>query len=65
MKEIKIAMINRGMNYKQLAAATGLSYASLMYLMNGQKKPNWSTIRKIQKALSLSPEEVGRIFFSN
>ena len=56
---LKIARIKKGLNQKELAEIAGVSRHQIVSLENGRSKnPNLETIKKISKALDVSPLEL-------
>ena len=60
--ELKIAMIRKGMNQKQLAKAAGIGEANLSHYIKGQRGMLMTTVSKIAKALDLTDEQIVEIF---
>ena len=63
--EIKARMAQAGCKTMvSFAAKTGIQRLTLSNFFNGLK-PSFDFICKVQAALELTPEDVGRIFFDN
>ena len=59
-RAIKTARTERGLERKELAAATSLSYAYLSDIESGRRRPSSSAIFEIADALGMSPSELMR-----
>jgi transcriptional regulator with XRE-family HTH domain len=59
-RAIKTARTERGIERKELAAATGLSYAYLSDIESGRRRPSSKAIFAIAQALDMSPSELMR-----
>lgn len=57
-RAIKTARTERGLERKDLAAATSLSYAYLSDIESGRRRPSSSAILEIADALGMSPSEL-------
>lgn len=59
-RAIKTARTERGIERKELAAATGLSYAYLSDIESGRRRPSSKAIFAIADALGMSPSQLMR-----
>ena len=59
-RAIKTARTERGIERKELAAATGLSYAYLSDIESGRRRPSSTAIFAIAEALDMSPSQLMR-----
>lgn len=59
-RAIKTARTERGLERKELAAATGLSYAYLSDIESGRRRPSSKAIFAIAQALDMSPSQLMR-----
>ena len=57
-RAIKTARAERGIERKDLAAATSLSYAYLSDIESGRRRPSSSAIFEIARALEMNPSEL-------
>jgi transcriptional regulator with XRE-family HTH domain len=57
-RAIKTARAERGLERKDLAAATSLSYAYLSDIESGRRRPSSSAIFEIARALEMNPSEL-------
>lgn len=63
-QEFRKAMIDAGINtIVELAAVSEVDRNTIGAILNDKAKPSASVIEKLAKALSLSGEDIGRIFF--
>ena len=64
-QELRKVMIDANINtIVGLADASGVDRNTISAILNDKAKPSASVIEKIAVALSLSGEDIGRIFFS-
>ena len=57
-RAIKTARAERGIERKELAAATSLSYAYLSDIESGRRRPSSSAIFEISRALEMNPSDL-------
>lgn len=48
----------RMLNQQQLAEAAGLTKSTISRLESGYHKPHWETVRKLARALGVTPDEL-------
>ena len=53
-EDLRALMIERGINQKELAMATGLTEAAISYYLSGKRLPNIKSINAINKALGVT-----------
>ena len=61
-KKLKLKMVEQDFNITTLASKAGTSRTTLSNFFNG-KNPSYELMKKLSKALSLTQEEAGSIFF--
>ncbi|MBR0380858.1 MAG: helix-turn-helix transcriptional regulator [Eubacterium sp.] len=62
--ELRKAMIDADIHtIVDLASCSGVDRNTIGAILNNKAKPSASVIEKLAKALSLSGEDIGRIFF--
>ena len=58
-------MVEKGIRTnKELANRTGVNENTIGPVLSSKARPSTNTIDKIAKTLELTPEEIGRIFYS-
>ena len=57
-KQLKIAIIERGLSQRQLAAAAGMHEATLSLIVNGVYNPSAGQREKIARILERPPEDL-------
>jgi transcriptional regulator with XRE-family HTH domain len=55
-RELRRLMKARGLTAYALAKRAGLTRQSVGYILNGDREPNWTTVRKLARALGVSVE---------
>lgn len=61
---LKSKMVLLGYTQKTLAEEIDVASVTLNYIFNNKNLPSLSVMRKLQKALQLTPEDISEIFFS-
>ena len=65
IKELRIAMVDANLNtITALADASGVDRNTIGAILGDKTKPSAQVIERLAVALSLSGEDIGRIFFS-
>lgn len=63
-KEFRKAMIDKGINsLSDLSEKSKVSKTTISSILNGKTRPKAFTIEALAKALDLSGDDIGRIFF--
>ena len=57
-KAIKIAMINKEINQKELASLSNVSETTISQTLSGKTSPNTRTLSKLAKAMEMSYSEL-------
>lgn len=57
-KNLKMALVEKGMKQCQLADAIGVSYHTVSHFARGQKKPGLETLIKIANALGVTVDSL-------
>lgn len=58
--QIKVELVERGMDQKDLAAAVGIERATMNRYMTGKRSMPMPTFFRVAETLSLSPQELMR-----
>ena len=53
-KSIRIAMINAGINQKELAVASGISETTISHTISGKSSPNAKTLSRLATGMNIS-----------
>lgn len=66
VKELRKRMVdNNIITIEEFSKLTGINRSTLSDIINGRTRPSSYSIERIAKALNLTPEEVGAIFYKN
>lgn len=57
-KAIKIAMVQKEINQKELAELSGVSETTISHTLSGKTSPNTKTLSRLAKAMSMSYSEL-------
>lgn len=57
-KKVKMLMLDRGLEAKNLSEKAGLATAPLVTAINGKSKPRNETIKKIADVLGVAPADI-------
>ena len=57
-KSLKIAMVNKDIDQKELSALSGVNESTLSQTITGKSSPNTKTIEKLAKGLGISYAEL-------
>lgn len=62
---LKKILVERGIDtITELSAVLGVNYNTLTLIFNGKIQPSAYVMERLVKALHISPENAGKIFFS-
>ncbi|MCL6558546.1 MAG: helix-turn-helix transcriptional regulator [Firmicutes bacterium] len=50
--------LSRGMSYRDVAKAIGLTERALRYIVSGEKNPSWETACKLEDLFGISAREL-------
>jgi transcriptional regulator with XRE-family HTH domain len=56
MTRLRVLREERLLTQKDLAVKTGLTVATISRLENGQRRPRFTTLRKLAEALGVTPQ---------
>lgn len=66
VKELRKRMVdNNIITIEEFSKLTGINRSTLSDIINGRARPSSYSMERIAKALNLTPEEAGAIFFKN
>ena len=58
IKQLKLAMIRKCMNPRDLSQSVGCSYESIIQILSGRRKPSMKKIGRIAQVLDIDPKEI-------
>ncbi len=60
-EKLRSARLNKTLNQRELAKASGVNHIQICRLENGRHKPTTTTLKKLCKALGLEPRDLADV----